>query len=152
MKILLLFSICLLFSVKSFGFSMDLEYIRKHYEQAASDKELCQEMINDLSKIAPTSVHLVYLGALQTIWANHVIDPFSKLSTFKKGKATIEQAVKIDRDNVEIRFVRLSVQKNCPSFLGYNNNIKEDELFVKEHKEEVSSLSLMKLINTVLKK
>jgi hypothetical protein len=150
MKTVFLYSICLLFSIKSFG--LDLEYIRNHYEQAVSDKKLCENMIAALEEKAPTAVHLLYLGGLQTIWANHVSNPFSKLNTFKKGKASIEQAVKADSDNAEIRLIRLSVQKNCPAFLNYNKNINEDEQFLIKHKDEINSLPLIKLLNTVLKK
>ncbi|MCI9844012.1 hypothetical protein [Flavobacterium pectinovorum] len=129
---------------------VDLDYIRNHYVQAASDKKLCLEMINELEKELSTNVHLVYLGALQTIRANHVVNPFSKLRTFNKGKATIAQAVALDSNNIEIRLIRLSVQKKCPAFLGYNKNIKDDEEFLKKHKGQINSLPLMKLLDTVL--
>lgn len=150
MKTVFLYGVFLFFSINSFG--LDLEYIRTNYEQAVSDKKLCENMITALEKTAPTNVHLAYLGALQTIWANHVINPFSKLSTFKKGKATIEKAVKNDSDNIEIRYVRLSIQQNCPAFLGYNKNIKEDKEFLKKNKETVTSVSLQNLINSLLNK
>lgn len=150
MKTVFLYSICLLFFINSFA--LDLEYIRNNYGQAVSDKKLCEKMIAALEETAPTTVHLAYLGGLQTIWANHVSNPFSKLSTFKKGKTTIEQAVKKDNTNAEIRLIRLSVQKNCPAFLGYNRNINEDQQFITKHKDEINSLPLIKLLESVLKK
>lgn len=131
---------------------MDLEYIRNHYQQAVSDKKMCEAMITELEKISKNSVHLAYLGGLQSIWANHVGNPFSKLSTFKRGKTNIEKAVNSDSDNVEIRLIRLSVQKNCPAFLGYSKNIKEDEQFIINHKEEINSSGLIQLYDSVLKK
>jgi hypothetical protein len=152
MKTVFCYSICLIFSVNCFGSSLDLDYIRNHYEQVLSDKKLCEDMINELEKVTPTTVELAYLGGLQTIWANHVSNPFSKLRTFNKGKATIEKAVRSDSNNVEIRLIRLSIQKNCPAFLGYTKNIKEDEEFVRINKEQISSLPLLKLLNTVLNK
>lgn len=150
MKRIFLYCVLLIFSVKSFGLPMDLNYIRNHYIQAASDKKLCLEMINKLEMEPSTHVHLAYLGALQTIRANHVINPFTKLSTFNKGKTTIAKAVVSDSNNIEIRLIRLSVQKNCPAFLGYNKNINEDEEFLKKYREQVNSLSLLKLLDTVL--
>ena len=152
MKALFFFSICLAFSIKSIGLSIDLDYIRNHYQQAISDEKMCEEMINKLEKVKDNSVYLAYLGSFQTIWANHVTSPFSKLSTFKKGKENIEKAVDSDRNNIEIRLIRLSVQKNCPAFLGYSKNIKEDEQFIDKHKEEVDSQSLKKFLDTVLNK
>lgn len=131
---------------------MDLEYIRNHYQQAVSNKKMCEAMIKELEKAPKNSVHLAYLGGLQSIWANHVGNPFSKLSTFKKGKTNIEKAVNNENDNVEIRLIRLSVQKNCPAFLGYSRNIKEDEQFIIKHKEQINSSSLIQLYDSVLKK
>lgn len=150
MKGIILYFVFFIFTIKSFGMPVDLDYIRNHYVQAASDKKLCLEMINELEKELSTNVHLVYLGALQTIRANHVVNPFSKLRTFNKGKATIAQAVALDSNNIEIRLIRLSVQKKCPAFLGYNKNIKDDEEFLKKHKGQINSLPLMKLLDTVL--
>lgn len=48
---------------------------------------------------------MAYLGGLQTIWANHVFSPISKLNTFKEGKKNIEQAIKKEPENVELRFI-----------------------------------------------
>ncbi|MBF4471108.1 hypothetical protein [Flavobacterium sp. HJJ] len=151
MKTIMLYSVFLIFAINSFAFSMDLDYIRNHYGLAASDKKICREMITELEKTPLTSVHLAYLGALQTIWANHVVNPFSKLSTFSKGKAAIVDAVKKDSNNFEIRLVRLSVQKNCPAFLGYNKNIQEDEEFLKKNKEQINSTAVLNLLDSVLK-
>ena len=150
MKTLFVYSAFLLFSAINYG--MDLEYIRNHYQQAVSDKKMCEAMITELEKNSKNSVHLAYLGGLQSIWANHVGNPFSKLSTFKRGKTNIEKAVNSDSDNVEIRLIRLSVQKNCPAFLGYSKNIKEDEQFIIKHKEKINSSGLIQLYDSVLKK
>lgn len=82
-------------------------------------------------------IALAYLGAYQKIWANHVFNPLSKLATFKKGKNNIELAISKEPENVEIRYIRFSVQKNAPSFLGFNNNIKEDRDFLKTKKTSI---------------
>ena len=150
MKKVFFYTVLLFFSIKSFAFALDLEYIRNNYEKAASDKKLCKEMIVELEKSTPTAVHLAYLGGLQTIWAKHTRNPFSKWSTFKKGKATIEKAVKSDADNIEIRYVRLSIQQNCPVFLGYTKDIKDDEEFLKKYKESGIPVRLQNLIKALL--
>ncbi|MNL63352.1 hypothetical protein D3C87_1874840 [compost metagenome] len=93
---------------------------------------------------------MAYLGAFQTIWAKHVINPISKLSTFKKGKKNIEDAVKSKPDNVEIRFVRLSVQVNCPSFLGYSGKINEDKKIVQMGIQNVKSVILKKMMEAII--
>lgn len=123
-------------------FAIDLEYVRQHYEQAVKNEKLCQTLIDQLSKETGNPVSLAYLGAFQTIWANHVSSPLSKLSTFNKGKKNIEQALKKAPDNIELRFIRLSVQVNCPDFLQYNSNINEDKKFIKSNINRIDSKSL----------
>ena len=128
----------------------DLEYIRKQYEKAATDKNVCQTMIAELRNHTESDIHLAYLGAYQTIWANHTTGAFSKFNTFNKGKKNIEQAVKENPNNVEIRMIRLSVQKNCPAFLGYNDNIVQDRHYLEKYKSTVSSVVLLRMISGLL--
>lgn len=122
--------------------SMDLETVRMNYGKAASDKKLCRAMIEALHTETEDAVHLAYLGAFQTIWAKHSSNPISKLQTFKRGKRNIEDAVMSKPDNVEIRLLRLSVQSNCPSFLGYKKNIEEDKKFIMSNTKNITSVFL----------
>lgn len=124
----------------------ELEQIRINYEQAPANKDICHAMIEKLTTKTQSAVHLAYLGAFKAIWAKHTFNPINKLGTFKKGKAFIEQAVKVDPENVEIRFVRLSVQKNCPSFLGYSSQIERDQQFINANKTKISSAQLKKML------
>ena len=78
--------------------------------------------------------------------------PISKWNTFKKGKGNIEQAIKIEPDNVELRFIRLSIQKNIPSFLGYKSNIDEDIEFIKKNRNQICIEILNNNIEMLLKK
>lgn len=129
-----------------------LDDVRNSYNKLASDKELCKKMISELTNAKDHSAtHLGYLGGLQTIWAKYVFSPMSKLNTFNKGKKNIEQAIKKEPNNVELRFIRLSVQKNAPSFLGYNSNIKEDIQFIKNNRSEIKSETLNKHMEPLLK-
>ena len=130
----------------------DLNEVRASYSKAVLDKKLCKKMIEELELSKEKSViALAYLGAYQTIWANHVFNPLSKLATFKKGKNNIESAISKEPENVEIRYIRFSVQKNAPSFLGYNNNLKEDRDFLVKNKKKINSDLLQKNIETLLK-
>lgn len=131
-------------------FGMDLEYVRANYDKAVTDKKLCRQLIEDLEKAEKSSLFLAYLGGLQTIWANHVFSPISKLNTFNQGKKNIEKAIASDKDNAEIRFIRLSVQKNAPSFLGYNSMIKTDKAFLRTHRTKITSQVVQNKIDKLL--
>ena len=115
-----------------------------------SDKNLCYRLIQTLEKQNNTETQLAYLGALQTIWANHTPNPVAKLSTFRRGKSNIEKAVKNAPNNIEIRFLRHSVQKNIPQFLGYSQHIEEDRTFLQKNHNRVTDPDLKQLIEETL--
>lgn len=143
-----LFLICILTSFITF----DLNSLREKYNKVASDKELCQKLMLELADSKNSSAtHLAYLGALQTIWANHVFSPIKKLSTFNEGKKNIEKAIHLNPNDTELRFIRLSIQKNAPAILGYKSNIDEDVLFIKNNRKQINSSILNKNIDALLK-
>jgi hypothetical protein len=117
---------------------------------AANDRELCSTMIEKLAKTEDNPIILAYLGGYKAIWAKHIKNPLSKLNTFKQGAQLIEKAVMIDIKNIEIRFVRLSVQKNCPFFLSYKKNIKEDTKFINTNKNNIRSEQLRSIVNYMI--
>jgi len=124
-----------------------LNKVRSNYDVFLSNKDLCQATISELEKKKNESeTFLGYLGALQTINASHVFNPITKLKTFNKGKQNIESAIKADPNNIELRFIRLSVQKNAPAFLGYNARINEDITFINNNRQQIESEFLRKNI------
>ncbi len=131
---------------------LDLETVRINYEKGVDDEKVCSRMIALLEKEKNhSSTYLAYLGGYQSMHAVHAFNPIRKLNTFNQGKKNIEQAILKSPDDVEIRFIRLSVQKKAPSFLGYNTKIKEDTDFILKHKEKIHSEVLKKQIENLLK-
>lgn len=133
-----------------YGQSLDLESIRANYKKAVSDKKLCHTMIKGLSTGTESSVQLSYLGAYQMIWAKHISNPLSKLKTFNTGKKKIEDAVMAEPNNLEIRILRLSIQKNSPAFLGYHKNIEEDKKFIQANNKNITSTHLRNMLEGLI--
>lgn len=150
MKLVFLLTITIAF--QRFGHALDLEYIRTNYSKTVKNKELCKNLIDALENSENSAVMTAYLGGLQAIWANHVNNPISKLNTFTKGKKNIELALKKDSNNIEIRYIRLSIQKNSPTILGYQSAIKMDEEFIEKNKAKVTSYTLKNNIDSLLNK
>lgn len=129
----------------------DLEVYRANYSKAATNKSVCERMIASLEKCKDsTPIAMGYLGGYQTVYANHVSNPFSKLSTFRQGKQHIEAAIAHEPNNIELRFIRLSVQIHAPFFLGYHSNVHEDTDFIQRHKAEIDSDILRKNVENLL--
>lgn len=147
----LILILCLILSKTSANEKvLDIENIRINYEKAVLDKKICGKMIEELNKNKENPVCLAYLGAFRIIWAKHIINPFARLNTFNKGKKDIERAVEEESNNIEIRFIRLSIQKNCPSFLGYDSNIEQDKKFIHTNKKNINSAQLKEMIAAIV--
>lgn len=126
--------------------NLDLDKIRSEYSKAVSDKKLCKSMISELEKKDVQPTELAYLGAFQAVLANHVLNPISKLSSFKKGKNNIEKAIRQNPNETEIRFIRLSIQYSIPKFLGYKSDIDTDKDFILKNFKNIENPNLKKLI------
>lgn len=70
-----------------------------------------------------------YQGVATAMYADLVESVSEKLNSFNTGKNLLEEAVKADWYNAEVRFLRFSVQAEVPFFLGYSGN-KEDDAAV----------------------
>jgi hypothetical protein len=70
-----------------------------------------------------------YKGAALATTANCKSLPWQKLSIFNRGKGLIESAVQSEPQNLEIRFIRFTIQSNIPGILNYDN-MAEDKDFI----------------------
>lgn len=129
----------------------DLHTIRKNYQKAVSDKTVCKTMLSQFENKKNEGLELAYFGAFQAIWAKHTGNPFEKLSTFKKGKNNMEKAIKQDPNELEVRLLRYSIQKESPGFLGYKSNMDEDKSILTKQLKNVEDAWLKQMIIQILK-
>ncbi|MGZ5264665.1 MAG: hypothetical protein ACXWBY_04930 [Kaistella sp.] len=83
--------------------------------------------------------------------AKHAMNPLSKYSYFNKGKKALDDAVKKDPKNLEIRFMRYISQEQTPAFLGYNKDLKMDKAFILAEYRKSKDEDLTKRIKMHLK-
>jgi hypothetical protein len=67
-----------------------------------------------------------YIGTLQALKAKHHWNPYFKLKYVKDAQKTFAKAIAADPHNMEIRFLRFSVDSKLPKLLGYNKNMEAD--------------------------
>jgi uncharacterized protein YcsI (UPF0317 family) len=104
--------------------------VRDLYERAAI-KEAAQIKLNNLLLEKPQSaLSTGYKGANLMVSAKYAFNPIKKLSRFNKGKDLMEQALKRDPQNLELRYIRFTIQTNLPGFLGYSANVNNDKEFL----------------------
>lgn len=77
-------------------------------------------------------------GALQMKKAGLVKPPSQKISLFKAGHKKLEQAIKKDTNNGELRFLRLMIQENAPKSVKYRGEIESDSQYLIQHFNNLS--------------
>jgi hypothetical protein len=128
--------------------------VRIMLHNATSNEEACNKLISLLLPFNETNNPLLlgYKGGATMLMAKHVFNPFSKLSYFKKGKVMLESAIKADRNNVELRFLRYTIQTNVPGFLNYNSDKNLDRNFITQSLPKIKDQELQKIISAYLLK
>ena len=105
-----------------------LDQVRKDYIAAIENSDKADKLCTQLEKIKnPTALEMAYLGSVQAIKAKHAWNPVNKMSYLGKGFDTINSAVAKDPNNLEVRFLRFSLQYYVPAFLGYSKNLMTDK-------------------------
>lgn len=92
-----------------------------------------------------------YDGALLMKKAGLVDNKKNQLSLFRSGKQILDNIILKNNENCEFRFLRLIIQENAPSILGYNKQISEDCILIKK-KFRGSTISLQNIILDYSKK
>lgn len=139
MKLILFIFGFFLLSVK-----IDVTIVRLSYKDAILSKSIALGLQNELLPISKNDdkVLVAYKGAVTAITAKYEKDNKNKKEIFKDGISLIEYAISKESNNIEIRFVRLSVQQNSPKFLKYNNNLSEDKNFILNNIQDTPNLEL----------
>lgn len=108
--------------------TVDLSTARRLYFGIAEDECRAKRLSEMFEKAAPTSPLLkAYYGASAAAAPACITNPASKIASFNKGKKLLDEAVNLDQNNVEIRFLRFATQVKAPGFLGYSKNISQDK-------------------------
>ncbi|MBC8082936.1 MAG: hypothetical protein H7Z21_06955 [Hymenobacter sp.] len=104
--------------------------LRRQYQQAATGKEAGEKFYQLMAAYQQQdALVLAYKAAAEAIRARDA-SMLNKLTYVQNAMKQFEQAVKLDADNAEIRFLRLSVESNVPSFLGLSQHVDEDRQFL----------------------
>lgn len=128
-------SFCSLFSFSGNDLDGFRESFRQVENRTTAESFLKREItVSDLrDKITINA----YKGVCKMMMAEYVSNPISKYNWFNEGKEMLEKSIKMNR-NVENIHLRLMVQLNAPSFLGYGKNIEKDVNYIKKNLEKSS--------------
>jgi len=111
-------------------FKEDLSAYRKLLDHSLKDEATADRFYETLKTVKEDAepVMVGFKAMSEFMLCNHLINPLSKLSHFKKGRRLLEGAIKRDPQHPELLFFRLSTQSSIPAMLKYKMNITEDKL------------------------
>lgn len=121
----------------------NIELARKEFKNAVyNDKltnQLCQVLISSKQQDALTQAYIAYFTALK---AKHVSNPYAKIEYVRNFDRTIKKAIELAPDNLEIRFLRFSVQDNIPLYLGFSKELDIDKkIIVQQLQKNITGIS-----------
>jgi hypothetical protein len=112
--------------------SPDLPAYRKMMEQSVIDDAAAGQFYQKCKSIGEDSapIFLGFRAMSEFMMCNHIFNPVTKWSHFKKGKKMLEDAISRSGGNAELRFLRFTVQSQVPGILNYNASLREDKLIL----------------------
>ena len=126
-----------------------LQELRNNYGACSKSEQLCDKM---LAKIIHTTspTEMGYKASLTMMKANWATWPHQKLAYFNEGKTLLDQTIKANPQNIELRYLRYSIQCEIPAFLNYDNR-SDDLAYIKKHVNLLTDIQLKQQIELYLK-
>ena len=109
----------------------DVEILRNSYSKANLSVENAKNFIQLAEKKSSSDpVISAYKAASQILEAKVTTEKNKRKAFVKSGATSLENVIKNNPNNAELRLIRMSVQENIPKIVGYNKNLKEDKTFI----------------------
>ena len=106
---------------------MTLEALRSRYQTAVNDAAAARSLWEALQDTAESAIEIAYRASARALMARHAFNPFDKLAFLKEANRDFRRAVRLDAENLEIRFLRFAIQHYIPAFVGESENLEEDK-------------------------
>lgn len=130
----------------------NLQNIRKLLVTAINSSKTTDSLYRNLGAIKnPTGLINGYMGTLEALKAKHTWNPYYKIKYLNDAEKTFKNAVARDPANIEIRFMRFSVEHNVPGFLGYTKNLVTDRTeIIKQINRQYYASADAALVKTII--
>jgi len=134
-------------NLNSLSYKEEISSIRKGYVEALDSKIKTKDMLTNLSlKLSKAPIFLAYYGAFQGLMAKHANSPIAKFEFLTDSKKSLANAIKLDPNNPEIRFLRFSLEYYIPNWLGFSSNIQSDKKVIIQNIDLVTDKEVQKTI------
>ena len=100
--------------------------IRQAYQKAKESRRATDHLAALLKEEEAQALTWAYEGAVEALKAKFEWMPFNRLAYLAKAQELFKKAVQADPEDLEIRFLRYSIQSSLPSLLMQSYHLKED--------------------------
>ena len=106
--------------------------LRILFYKAERDSKAANMFYDKLLSIDESSDPLLlgYKGMASFMLCYHSLNPYTKVKHFLNGRKILNQSINSESENLELRFLRFTIQTSAPEFLAYNNKIVADKNFI----------------------
>lgn len=121
--------------------------IRNLYAIAANDSQKAIKLRNLVARLSNPHAPLLlaYQAAGEALKARETWLPWEKLAHFQKAMSLFAQAIQQNPTQIEVRFLRYTIQANTPTILGMNVNLAEDKQVILQYIQTDTTDEYMKI-------
>lgn len=134
--------------------AQDLKELRAYLPKGEKSEVAAQQLMQKSDALYKQKALPIYKGFYsigQLFMAKHVGNPLKKMSYFKDGKKNLDNTIKTEPSNLELRVFRLMIQEQAPKFLNYRDNITEDKNFILKNYQNSKDQDLKLFIKKYMK-
>lgn len=145
--------VCALLPAKAEIVSIEeIRSIKQVMYRAIGSSRVTDSLYNKLvDKKSQNALIIAYIGTLEALKAKHSWNPYNKIRFVSRSQKTMKRAVNAVPDNLEIRFMRFTIQHYTPAFLGYSSELDEDRMVIVKHFKNNSLISDHSLVKGIAK-
>lgn len=122
-----------------------IQLIREDLFYSEFDLTKCFEFDKSIDAIKDKSPLIqAYKAASTALLAKYSWNPVTKFNYLNDSKKLLDKAVIDDAQNLEIRFLRLYIQKSLPDYLGMSKNVSEDKKIIIDNLDKLEEMNLGK--------
>jgi len=151
MRLIIVLFISISISHNSYASDYDKQCRDLYYQVCLSEisiKDFSNYLNEDESN--NNEVMMGYKAVINFLWADYYFNPIKKWNSFKKGKYELEKLINSYPENIELRFLRMTIQDGLPGFLDYSSDRESDRYFISQHLDELNDPDLKKRVSDYL--
>ncbi|WP_258102349.1 hypothetical protein [Marinoscillum pacificum] len=120
----------------------ELVQLREGFRQAVVNQEVDAFYHQVTVNNSDESIIKAYTACAYAMKAKTTWNPFTKLSQVRMYEQLMTEAYLKSPDNIELRFLRFSIEYNLPSWLGMSDHLDEDQQYIASHTMDIQELML----------